>query len=170
MKKEFLVKSKNGEYSLIFNDQTGQEGTINDQKYSLDVTETKTGFHILKDKKGINVDVLNIDHEKKTVELRINQKHYSFELKNKYHELLESLGMDVSGGGKISEIKAPMPGLVLDVMIAAGDEVKADQPMLILEAMKMENVIKSPIDGSIKKVVIKKGESVEKNEMLVLFD
>ena len=170
MKKEFIVKSKNGEYKLKFDDPSGKEGMINGQKYSLDVAETKTGFHILKENKAINVDVLNIDHKKKEVELRINQKHYFFEVKNEYDELLEKLGMDLSGGGKISEVKAPMPGLVLDVMINSGDAVVADQPLFILEAMKMENVIKSPVEGSIKKIEIKKGDSVEKNQVLVMFD
>ena len=45
---------------------------------------------------------------------------------------------------KITEIKAPMPGLVLDILIKEGDEVMENQPLLILEAMKMENVIKAP--------------------------
>jgi len=170
MKNEFLVKSKNGEYRLTFDDETGQKGTVNSAAYSIDVATTKTGFHILKDNRGINVDVLNIDYAKKTVELRVNQKHYSFEIKNKYDELLEKMGLDVSGSGKISEVKAPMPGLVLDVMIAPGDVVKTDQALFILEAMKMENVIKSPIDSSVKKVEINKGDSVERNQVLVVFD
>jgi biotin carboxyl carrier protein len=91
-------------------------------------------------------------------------------VKDKFDELLEQLGMDASSSGKVSEIKAPMPGLVLDVMVAAGDEIKEDQPLLILEAMKMENVIKSPSDNTVKKVSINKGDSVEKNEILIEFN
>ena len=60
-----------------------------------------------------------------------------------------------------------MPGLVLDVMVAEGDTVEAGTPLLILEAMKMENVLKSEGDGTIKSIKITKGEAVEKRQLLI---
>ena len=75
--------------------------------------------------------------------------------------------MDKSNNNKIKEIKAPMPGLVLDILVKEGTEIKKGDPVLILEAMKMENILKSPEDGSIKKIKVRKGKVVEKNDMLV---
>ena len=62
-----------------------------------------------------------------------------------------------------------MPGLVLSVLVTEGDEVKKGDNLLVLEAMKMENMIKSPTDGIIKKIEIKQGNKVEKNELLISF-
>ena len=170
MKEEFKVKSPNAEYSLIFDSPKGEKGTLNGEEYSLDIAETSTGFHVLRNGMGYHIDVISVDRTAKKVELRIDAKHYVFEVKDKYDELLEKLGMDRSSADKVSEIKAPMPGLVLDIMIETGDEVKADQPLFILEAMKMENVIKSPGDSVVKKIEVTKGDSVEKNQVLVTFD
>jgi biotin carboxyl carrier protein len=70
---------------------------------------------------------------------------------------------------KVNEIKAPMPGLVLDVRVSEGEAVKKGDAIIVLEAMKMENIIKSPTDGIIKKISVKKGVAVEKNQVLIHF-
>ncbi len=77
--------------------------------------------------------------------------------------------MDSLNSSKVNEVKAPMPGLVLDIRVSEGDEVKKGDPILVLEAMKMENIIKSPTDGVIKKINVKKGLAVEKNQVLINF-
>ena len=62
-----------------------------------------------------------------------------------------------------------MPGMVLNILVAEGQQVKKGDSLLVLEAMKMENVLKSPTDGVIKKVVATKGTAVEKNQLLIQF-
>jgi biotin carboxyl carrier protein len=62
-----------------------------------------------------------------------------------------------------------MPGLVLSIKVSENQEVKKGDPILILEAMKMENVIKSPIDGVIKQVVVSEKQAVDKNQSLITF-
>jgi biotin carboxyl carrier protein len=79
------------------------------------------------------------------------------------------MGMNNGSSGKVNNIKAPMPGLIIDLKVKVGDEVKQNDPLLILEAMKMENIIKSPGDGMVKNVKVKKGESVEKGQVLIEF-
>ena len=69
-----------------------------------------------------------------------------------------------------TDIKAPMPGKVLSVVVTEGDEVKKGDAILILEAMKMENVLKAEGDCIIKKVLVNKEESVEKNQVLIELD
>jgi biotin carboxyl carrier protein len=62
-----------------------------------------------------------------------------------------------------------MPGLIIDLKVNQGDIVKAGDTLLILEAMKMENIIKSTGEGTVKNVKVKKGDSVEKNQVLIEF-
>jgi biotin carboxyl carrier protein len=79
------------------------------------------------------------------------------------------MGMNAAGSGNLKEIKAPMPGLILDLKVAPGDPVKKGDVLLILEAMKMENSIKSPGDGVVKEVKVSLKQSVEKNQVLIQF-
>jgi biotin carboxyl carrier protein len=62
-----------------------------------------------------------------------------------------------------------MPGLVLSVLVKEGDEVKKGDNLFVLEAMKMENIIKSPADVTIKSIKIKASDKVEKNQVLIQF-
>jgi biotin carboxyl carrier protein len=82
---------------------------------------------------------------------------------------LHNLGLDNIAAKKINDIKAPMPGMVLNILVGEGQQVKKGDSLLVLEAMKMENVLKSPTDGMIKKVVAIKGTAVEKNQLLIQF-
>jgi biotin carboxyl carrier protein len=79
------------------------------------------------------------------------------------------MGMAQTGTGNLKDIKAPMPGLILDVKVAPGDLVKKGDVVLILEAMKMENSIKSPGDGVVKDIKVALKQSVEKNQVLIQF-
>ncbi len=67
-------------------------------------------------------------------------------------------------------IYAPMPGLVVGVLLEMGAEVKAGQPIIVLEAMKMENDLSSPINGKIKKISVNKGQTVDLGAILVVID
>ncbi|MFQ5499079.1 MAG: acetyl-CoA carboxylase biotin carboxyl carrier protein subunit [Candidatus Zixiibacteriota bacterium] len=79
-----------------------------------------------------------------------------------------------SGMPAVSPIKrtlvAPMPGLIVEVKVAVGDAVTANQPLAVIEAMKMENVLKAPADGSVCAVHVESGQSVEKGDTLVEFE
>jgi biotin carboxyl carrier protein len=77
------------------------------------------------------------------------------------------LGFSSKSTKKANEIKAPMPGMVLSVLVQEGQLVKAGESVLILEAMKMENVIKAPADCTVKQIKVKQGNAVEKNQVLI---
>lgn len=64
-------------------------------------------------------------------------------------------------------IKAPLPGLILDVFVKMGDTVKAGQDLFVMESMKMENQIQAPHDGTVAKIYIKKDDSVAEGDMLL---
>lgn len=70
----------------------------------------------------------------------------------------------------VNAIKAPMPGLILEISVAVGQSVKENDPLLILEAMKMENSFLSPRDGIIKAIAVEIGNAVEKGQLLVEFE
>jgi len=134
-----------------------------------DIAQIGSGkFHLLYHNRSFEAEVIKADTEKKKFILRINGRDYEVEVKDRFDLLLEKLGMADMVMHKIDEIKAPMPGLVLDVKIEAGTEVQKGDPVLILEAMKMENILKSLGDGTVKEIKVKKGEAVEKNQVLVV--
>lgn len=125
--------------------------------------------HWILNGKSMNVELVEADVAKKEFTVKVNNHVYSLHLKDRFDELLKSLGMEAVGQKKMSEIKAPMPGLVLNIVVSEGDAVEKDSPLLILEAMKMENVIKSAAPGIVKRVLATKGVAVEKGSVLIEF-
>jgi biotin carboxyl carrier protein len=69
-----------------------------------------------------------------------------------------------------AELKASMPGLVIRIKVRPGEEVAKGQPVIILEAMKMENEIRVPADGVIKELCVQEGQPVEKGDLLIVLD
>lgn len=152
-------------------DNNSSSGTIDGNIFNWDVKKVKNNlFHVIKDNKSYNLELLKLNPEEKTVFVKINGLKYKFQLKDKFDDLLHSLGMDNLLVTKVSDLKAPMPGLVLSIDVEIGKEVKKGDALLILEAMKMENVIKSPTDGVIKSIAVKTGQAVEKNQLLLNFE
>jgi len=78
----------------------------------------------------------------------------------------------LTGGGRAragaGEVKAPMPGLVLRVLVEPGQVVEAGAGLAVLEAMKMENQIKAPVAGVVEAVRVEAGKAVEKGQVLVV--
>lgn len=109
----------------------------------------------------------NITIENQQVSFTINGAHVESTVKDEQELLLEKLGFASSAKHSAGNILAPMPGKILDILITAGDEISAGQPLLILEAMKMENEIKAVSDGIIGALHVKKGDNVEKNQTLL---
>ena len=144
--------------------------SFEDKSFDWDCVEIKNGqFHLLFKRRSLVADVVEVDSSEKVFIVRINNNSYRVQLKDRYDELLQSLGMDTFSSKKESEIKAPMPGRVLDVVVQEGDRISKGDNVVVLEAMKMENVIKSPTDGIVKNVCVIKEEAVEKNQVLIAF-
>jgi len=150
-------------------DKSGFKGEINGIAFHVDVLRDGNKLHVLWNDKSFNAELLSMDVASKTVLIKVGKTEYPVVLKDRFDDLLKSLGMESVGTPKVSEVKAPMPGMVLNILVEDGQQVEKDQPLVILEAMKMENVIKSPIQGTIRKVEVSKGIAVEKNAILISF-
>jgi biotin carboxyl carrier protein len=150
--------------------------TVNDQLLQiapqaaaeLDIISSSNGqLHILKNQKAYKVEIESIDYKKKTFCFKVNGSVYTSTISDKYDRLIDQLGMKVGVVQHSGDVKAPMPGLVVEVPVAVGQTVAKGDKVLILEAMKMENVIKAAGDGVIKAVHVSKGMAVEKGQLLI---
>ncbi|HLZ16786.1 MAG TPA: acetyl-CoA carboxylase biotin carboxyl carrier protein subunit [Cyclobacteriaceae bacterium] len=143
---------------------------IDGDPFQWDLVKISEGyFHILYKNKSYRAEVVRADRATKTFHLKINNNLQVVEVKDKFDLLLEKMGMTNGSAAKINHIKAPMPGLVIDLRVRAGDAVKAGDPLLILEAMKMENILKVAAEATVRTVKVKKGDSVEKGQVLIEF-
>mgnify|MGYP000241524216 CR=1 FL=1 len=143
---------------------------LNESNLDYDIITLPNGdYHMTLDNKSYTINVLFKDTSTGNLTLLINGRTVNATLQNKLAKLLKSMGME-SGKRKLKELKAPMPGLVLNVLVKAGEEVSEGQEIIILEAMKMENAIKSPQDGIIQSILVQNQDKVEKNQILIEFN
>jgi biotin carboxyl carrier protein len=150
---------------------TIDKSTLNGTDVTLDLVEVHPNtFHIIKDNKGYNATLISYNAEEKTMVINVNGNDYEITIKDKYDLLMQQLGINTKSSSAVQHIKAPMPGLIINIAASEGSEVNKGDTLLILEAMKMENVIKSPRDGKIKKVNVQLKQAVEKNQVMIEFE
>lgn len=134
---------------------------------NLDAIKKGDGYHLLEDNKSFKIANIKTGRDPKTGSLTVDNKRFAFEILDSYDQLVESMGLNVIASSAANDISAPMPGLILDIMVKEGDTINAGDSILILEAMKMENVIKSEGAGIVKSVNNKIGETVEKGRVII---
>ncbi|MEO6346834.1 MAG: acetyl-CoA carboxylase biotin carboxyl carrier protein subunit [Aquaticitalea sp.] len=135
---------------------------------SIETSNSK--FHILQDNQSFTAAIIEADFSLRTYKVIVNNNTYNILISNPLDAMIKELGFEIGLHKKVNEIKAPMPGLILDITVKVGQEVKENDPLLILEAMKMENVILSPRAGLIKSIAVEKGNAVDKNQLLIEFE
>jgi len=126
-------------------------------------------YHLILDGRSYNAELMDYDLRERTFTWSMNGSKVKLRMEDEFDLLLKSMGIDKDSANKIDEIKAPMPGLVLEVLVKEGDDIKEGDPLLILEAMKMENVIKSPCDASVSEIPVSVQQKIDKNAILVRF-
>jgi biotin carboxyl carrier protein len=151
-------------------EKSGAGLLINGKKIAADIKQINaSAWHIINNLRSYNVEIVSFNRSEKTAEIKVNNNIYSIAAKDQFDMLLDKLGLSGFNTASISEIKAPMPGMVLKVFVTEGTEVKKGDSLFVLEAMKMENIIKSPAAGTVKTVKIKPGDKVEKGQILMAF-
>ena len=152
-------------------DNTHEFKINSDDISKIDAIQTSpNSYHILKENKSVKAEVIEKDFFRKTYTIKIDNSSYEVVISDSLDLLIGEMGFAFSSSRDIDSISAPMPGLILEIHVRIGQAVNEDDPLLILEAMKMENVISSPRDGIIKNISVKKNEAVDKNQLLIEFE
>lgn len=127
-------------------------------------------YHAIWNGRSFSIEVVEADVAGKSFQLMINGQLYRTMVKDQIDMMLEGLGMNSSAARKLNHVKAPMPGLIQSVSVEEGSEVNKGDNLLVLVAMKMENVLKSPGSGVVKSLKVTPGQTVEKNQVLLEFE
>lgn len=114
--------------------------------------------------------ISNIQLNGPQVECTVDGRWITATLKNEQELLLERLGFKTNAEQSVGSVQAPMPGKILELLIEEGTEVELGDPVIILEAMKMENELKAPCAGTISDITVSVGTNVEKNQPLLEID
>lgn len=149
----------------------GDDLLLDGHPVNWDMIKTGTNrYHVLMNDKSFDAELLTVDEESKKVIVKINNKTIALKAETEYDLLLKKLGLDKAISKKVNELKAPMPGLVLKILVTEGQLLKPGDSILVLEAMKMENVLKCTGEATIKSIKVKPGDKVEKNQLLVVMN
>lgn len=154
-------------YKVQVNDHFKIDISAKTLKESDIIQSDKQHYHIIQNGQSFNAIIDSADFENKSFLIKINGREYQVNLNDRFDQLVSEMGLGVVSGSKLKDVKAPMPGLVLDVSVNPGQEIKKGDKLLILEAMKMENVIKSDGEGTVKAIHIDKGTAVDKGQLLI---
>lgn len=167
----YTINVNHNTYEIVPENGPTYMGTINGEHYEMNMAQ-KDATNWIVESDGIEhrVEVVHLDTNDKVAIIRINGRKYSVNLKDRFDQLLKDLGMENLSVKKVSEIKSPMPGMVLDILVQPGDVIKKGDQVVVLEAMKMENILKSPSDAVVKSIHAEQGKSVEKGQVLVKFE
>ena len=133
---------------------------------NLDITGTKD-YHILENHQAYKAKVQTANFDTKTFDIQINGNDYVVNIADEYDQLVEKMGLSKVSVNQVNDVKAPMPGLVLSIEVVVGQTIEKGTPLLILEAMKMENVLKAQGNATIKAIHVKQGVAVEKGQLLI---
>lgn len=127
-------------------------------------------YHIIHQSKGYTICFEHSDMDQGLYTLRVNQQKFTVAITNPLASLIAQMGYQKSTQNIINQVKAPMPGLLLEIYVTKGQKVSKGDNLMVLEAMKMENLITAPRDGIIAEVPVALKETVEKEAVLLTFE
>ena len=157
--KNTLYKIKVNEFEFEFSEEQVNAFDI--------VKKSAFEFNLLKDRRSVNAKLLQADNTAKNSTIEIEGEIYTVTIRDELDQLLENMGFGLAKCKQVKEIKAPMPGLVLEIAVAEGQQVSEGDKILILGAMKMENSIVVNVNATIKRIAVTAGDAVEKGQILV---
>jgi len=126
----------------------------------------RTGYSLVVDNRSFEVDV---DTKEDEYRVLVDGRSYHVLLVDERRVRLGGLHAGVEAKGR-QEISVPMPGKITAVLVSEGDQVEKGQGLVIVEAMKMENEVRSSLTGQVKEVKVKTGDAVEAGKVLVIVE
>jgi biotin carboxyl carrier protein len=160
-----LTVNDNRTYTISQNDDSMQ---INGVEAAANISILNNGMvSILYNGNSYTGIVEQIDKQKKEVTVSINGQQYKTLIKEPLDLLLSNMGLDMSANKKSEPIKAPMPGMVLKILVSPGQQINKGDGLVILEAMKMENILKASSAATVKAIKVSERIAVEKGTVLI---
>jgi biotin carboxyl carrier protein len=157
-------------------DQTNRVVEVNGQPFTINEAALEDiqfypvendWYHFIIDREVLRVRLISYDMNKQMLTLEHDQVRYEIFIKGALEQQIARMGLDKVVEHSVQSIKAPMPGLVLEISVSEGDIIDKGAKVLVLEAMKMENVITAPAHSIVKKIVVQQGVAVEKGQLLI---
>ena len=164
-----MSDNNRGEYKVKVNEF--EFNFTQEQVDAIDLIQKLNGeSNLILHHESINAVLIKADLSGKRQIIEIDGQSFDIQIKDELDQMLDKMGFSAVVSKQIKEVKAPMPGLVLEVNVTEGQQVKEGDKILILVAMKMENSILIHADASIKKILVKAGQPVDKGQVLVELD
>jgi biotin carboxyl carrier protein len=161
---KYFASIDNQEYEVEID---GEQIWVNGQLVDVDLARSGVPelYSLIIDGKSFEVLV---EEERQTYAVTLRGEQYHVNVEDERTRRLNQgrRGPELPMGDLV--IKAPIPGMVVKVLVHDGDEIAEDQPLVILEAMKMENEIRAPRAGIVRKVDVSSGQRVEQNASLLV--
>ncbi|MGB6152420.1 MAG: biotin/lipoyl-containing protein [Pricia sp.] len=124
-------------------------------------------LHVLKNNMAYDVRLLKANFAGRTITLSVNGNVYDVEIKDEDDLMVQKMGLLTNASQRLQDIKAPMPGLIIDILVEPGQSIEEGTPLFILSAMKMENQILSQGSGTVKALAVAVGDPVEKAQLVI---
>ncbi len=160
----------NNKYQLKVNGNLVLEcSQLEEQNIDLVNINEKT-LHVLKDQKTYQAEIVSEQFNDRSYTIVVNGSTYQVQIQNELDQRINQMGFSLGNTKQVNAVKAPMPGLILDISVSVGQEVAENDNLLILEAMKMENNLSAPRAGIIKAIHVEKGATVDKGQLLIEFE
>lgn len=153
------IKVKAGEYEFSFSPEELEAVSI--------TTAGNQRYHLLEEHQSATVRLLDADQSGKKQQLEVEGESFAVEIRDALDQVVEQMGYSSGVQKQVKQIKAPMPGLILEISVEEGMELEEGAKLLILVAMKMENSITIGSAAKIKTVHVKVGQAVEKGQLLI---
>ncbi len=150
-------------WNIDGNESVGSDGAVvkwDDERY----------FTIAFGGSTFHGEILDEQTESNFIKVKINHRVFEVRKKGALDDLIAELGLDTPKIKKLKELEAPMPGRIVNVAVAIGDEINVGDEILSLEAMKMENVLKAEGVGIVKTINVQNEDVVEKGAILISFE
>lgn len=160
-----LTVNETNTYSIT---QEDGQVAINNTPAAWDASWQPNGLiSVLFNGKSYTAVVESVDRKNKEISLKVNGQLYKTTIKEPIDLLLSNMGMDLKSMQKAEPVKAPMPGMVLKVLVTPGQQINKGDGLVILEAMKMENILKATGPATVKAIKVNERTAVEKGAILI---